>query len=134
MSAKKARTGSDDPFFTVLVVDRDPGTLQACEGFLRARGNFVFSAESAEAAIVTTRKFSPDLILIGSEQLGRSARSLASRLLELQPSAAIILLVEKPTAREAVQAIKMGVVDILRRPLDLQDLKEAIEFHKTFFK
>lgn len=121
-------------FFTILVVDGEASEAGLFEDFLKAEGHFVLRAESAEDALAKAHKFQPDLILLGCDIPGVSCLELLPRLLMVQSSAAVIMLADKPTIRDAVTAMKIGAMDFIQTPLDLKKLKESIDFQKALFK
>jgi DNA-binding NtrC family response regulator len=132
-TAKSSRVQKKD-FFTILVVDGvadDPGLF---DEFLKSEGHFTFRAESAADALEKTRKYQPDLILLGCDMPDINCVELLPQLLLEQPSAAVIVVASHPTTREAVEAMKIGAMDFLLYPLDLKELKAAIDYHKSLFK
>ena len=120
-------------FFTVLLVDGLAPVDGQLEAFLKAGGNFILKALSAEEAVAMTRRFEPNLILLDSEWKGASGLALLPDLLAVWPSAAVIVLAVKPSIRDAVEAMKMGAVEVLERPLDLKRLERAMDAQKALF-
>jgi DNA-binding NtrC family response regulator len=120
-------------FFTTLLVDGKAPTQEGLEAFLKKEGHFVLKAESAEEALAMTHRFQPDLILLDSEWKGSSGLALLPDLLAVRASAAVIVLAVTPSIRDAVEAMKMGAVEVLERPLDLKKLKVAIDIQKALF-
>jgi NtrC-family two-component system response regulator AlgB len=129
-----ANAALKNPFFTTLVADDHLSFEQFLEEFFKTEGHFCLKAESAAEALESTRRFQPDLILLNSSMGAHSGLSLIPELLAEQPSAALILMAAKPNVLEAVEAMKLGAVDYLQRPLDPGRLKLAIENQKALFK
>ena len=91
-------------------------------------------AESAEDALAKTRRFEPDLILLDCELKGLTCLHLLPELLVEHPSASVILLANRPSVSNVVEAMNLGAVDFFERPLDLQRLKRAIARQKAYFR
>lgn len=120
-------------FFTTLLVDGKVPVDAGLEDFLKTEGHFVLKSESAEDAVAMTHRFQPDLILLDSQWKGSSGVALLPELLAQCSSAAVILLAVTPSIHDAVEAMKMGAVEVLERPLNLKKLKQVIDIQKSFF-
>ncbi|MES2202179.1 MAG: response regulator [candidate division FCPU426 bacterium] len=120
------------PAFTTLVVDGKQSLDLELGEFLKREEHRILRADSAEKAIVQTRQFQPDLILLDSEIGGVSGLALLGGLLLEQYSAAVIMVSSHPSVAEAVEAVKRGAVDYLAVPLDLTRLKLSIDAQKDF--
>jgi DNA-binding NtrC family response regulator len=123
-----------EPRFKTLVVDGHFFLTDFLEKFLEAEGHLIFTATSAKEALAKTRQFQPDLILLDDSLQGTQGLELLGELLMEQASAAVVVLARKPSVPEAVEAIKMGALDYLEQPLDLQKLKHAVETQKQLSK
>lgn len=120
-------------FFTTLLVDGTVPVDKELESFLKAEGHFILKAESAADAIAMTKRFQPDLILLDSQWKGSSGVALLPDLLAERSAAAVILLAVTPSIRDAVEAMKMGAVEVLERPIDFKKLKLAMDIQKALF-
>lgn len=119
--------------FTTLLVDGKTPKEEKLEDFLKSEGHFVLKAESAEDAVAMTRRFQPDLILLDSQWKGSSGLALLPELLAERSSAAVIVLAVTKSIPDAVEAMKMGAVEVLQRPIDLKKLKLAMDIQKKLF-
>jgi DNA-binding NtrC family response regulator len=120
--------------FRTLVVDGHFFLTGFLEKFLEAEGHAILSANSVKEALAKTRQFQPDLILLDGGLDGVQGLELLGELLIEQASAAVVIMARTPSIAEAVEAIKMGALDYLDQPLDLQKLKQAIETQKLVTK
>jgi len=120
--------------FTTLVIESKDAYAGILEDFLKKEGYFVLRAISAEDAMAMTTKHWPDLILLNKEMPGSNGIKFLPELLIEHPSAAIIMMANKANANDAVEAMKLGAVDYLERPLDLVRLKELIDIQKEFHR
>ena len=123
-----------NPFFTTLVADDKISFRGFLTEFFKTQGHFILKAETAKEALEATRRFLPDMILLNSRIGEVSGLSLIPDLLMAQPSAALILMAFKTSITEAVDAMRLGAVDYLQRPLDPARVRQAIETQKALFK
>ena len=139
VQAKEHKGASGDkaekhPFFTTLLVDgSDAVEDEKLEAFLKAEGHFLLKAGSAEQGVAMTGRFHPDLIILDSEWRGGSGLAILPRLLAARASVAIIVIAASSSIPDAVEAMKMGAVEVLERPLDLKKLKAAVDLQKALF-
>jgi len=107
----------------LLIVDDDEdfrGTL--CRRF-RRRGFQVQDADSGEAALgrVERRRF--DVAIVDMVMPGMSGLDLLSKIRTVQPDCQVILLTGQGTIETAVEAMKLGAFDFLRKPFPLDELE-----------
>jgi DNA-binding NtrC family response regulator len=121
------------PEFRTLVVDADRFMTTPLELLLAADGQGVLTADSPESALAMTRQFQPNLILLDAGVIGGSHLELLGELLIEQAEAAVVVIARQASIAEAVEAIKMGALDYLERPLDLKRLARLIEEQRAWF-
>jgi two-component system nitrogen regulation response regulator GlnG len=120
--------------FRTLVVDADHFMSAALEQALTADGQLILTADSAKSALDLTRQFQPDLILLDSGIEGAQNLELLGELLIEQASAAVVVVARNASVREAVEAMKMGALDYLERPLDPKKIAEVCSTQQAWFK
>jgi ActR/RegA family two-component response regulator len=118
-------------FYTVLLVDPHGLFARALELFMESRGHFILKVQTAEQALAKTRRFQPDLILVDGDLDGLPVTDLLQGLLLEKSDAAVILLSKQPSIKEAVEAMRLGAADYLERPLDVENLKRAVDFERA---
>jgi DNA-binding NtrC family response regulator len=121
-------------FFTTLVIDGQISFAEFLQEFFKTEGHLLLRAETAVEALDMTREYQPDLILLDSELEGILGLALLCQVLMEQASAAVVVMARTPNVQEAVEAMKLGAVDYLERPLDLVKLKKVIDTQKSLFK
>jgi DNA-binding NtrC family response regulator len=124
----------ENSLFTILVLDSNFRIDGALERFLRAEGYPFILADSAEEAVAKTRRFQPDLILLDCELRGVQCLDLLPELLTVHPRAAVILMANRPSVSNVVDALRLGAVDFFERPFDLERLRRVIELQKAMFR
>lgn len=119
--------------FTTLVADADLYFDAFLGDFLKAEGHFILRAATAAETLAKTREFLPDLILLDNDLEGCNGVSLLAELLLEHSSSAVIVMASRGSIFEAVEAMKLGAVDYLERPLNSARLKQAIDLQKELF-
>jgi DNA-binding NtrC family response regulator len=119
--------------FTTLVVDSAINFNGHLADFLKTEGYYILRAETAKEALAMTRQHWPDLILLNKEMDGSNGLKFFPELLTEHPSAAIIMMATKPGISDAVDAMLLGAVDYLERPLDTKRLKKTIDNQKKLY-
>jgi two-component system response regulator YesN len=110
---------------TILVVDDDHGVREALETALSTRYQ-VHTAPTASAALDALAAHQFDLILLDyrlPDLLGTSVLQTTKRFF---PSTLVILMAGFGTEDVAVQALRGGARDYIRKPVDFRDLHSRI--------
>lgn len=111
----------------ILIVEDERILAKNMRLYLERAGYEVRTAESAEEAETQIAQFRPDLILLDYQLPGRSGLELLARLKREQAGIAVIMLTGQGSVDLAVEAMKLGAVDFLTKPLVLGKLKLAIQ-------
>jgi DNA-binding NtrC family response regulator len=117
MSAKK----------TVLLVDDEHEFVAALAARLEMRDVDVESAPNGETALAKAEQRVFDAILLDMAMPGMDGIETLKSLLHLNADLQVILLTGKATIAQAVEAIKLGALDLLEKPADIDTLVERIE-------
>ena len=115
----------------VLLVDDEKDFLDIMAERMEARGMDVSTACSAEDALQMVQTESYDAVIIDflmPEMDGFSALKLFK---ESQPDLSVILLTANVTEEKRSEAIKLGALDVIEKPADLNLLTQKIEEAKT---
>lgn len=111
----------------VLVVDDEETIRLALSKFLRSRGFEVDTADTGMVGLDQLKQESYSLMLCDIRMPGMSGLELVPLAHTLHPDMAVIMLSavnDVPTAAESMSA---GAMEYLTKPIDLQDLLQAIE-------
>ena len=111
----------------VLVIDDEEAIRVALAKFLRTRGFEVQTAESSEVAldIMAVERF--HVLLCDVRMEGISGLDLVPRALALDPDSAILMLTAVNDAPTATEALLLGAIDYLMKPIELADLEQVIQ-------
>lgn len=111
---------------TVLVVDDEEAILRSLRRFLGTLGFEVLTAGSGEEALEVLRRQRVTAVLLDVRLPGISGIDLVPRVLELEPSAALLMLTAVNDAASASLCLQRGAMDYLTKPIDLDHLSRAI--------
>lgn len=112
---------------SILLVE-DTSSLRAIyEAMLRAAGHAPISAATAEEGLRLFRSRAPGLVLLDLMLPDRDGLDLMQEMLQLRPSAQVVVITANGSVNKAVAAMRGGAVDFLVKPFDEQRLLAAVE-------
>ncbi len=114
------------PLPAILIVDDEKDHRTLFRDLITNLGFAVKEASQAEEALEIVSRQPPQLILLDVRLPGRSGLELLPLLKEKLPTVPIILITAYGDVREAVAAMKIGAVDYLLKPVDLEELEAII--------
>ncbi|NLN93411.1 MAG: sigma-54-dependent Fis family transcriptional regulator [Candidatus Hydrogenedens sp.] len=110
----------------VLVVDDDQGQRDLLCSFLKKKKRLVETASSGEEALALLQKKAFSLLVSDIRMPGMSGLTLLEELRKNFPLMPVLLVTAYPDVRDAVEAMRGGAVDYLEKPIDLDELHEAV--------
>jgi DNA-binding NtrC family response regulator len=111
----------------VLLVDDEVDFVSVLAERLEARGLKTDTAGSGQIALVKAREQAFDAILLDMAMPGLDGIQTLTGLLEINPDLQVILLTGQATLRQAVEAMKLGALDLLEKPVEIETLVAKIE-------
>lgn len=111
----------------ILLVDDDAALLRLLTLRLGYSGYDVATAESGEAALISTAKHQPDVIVTDLRMAGMDGLALFDRLQRDYPSLPVIVLTAHGSIPGAVEATRRGVFSYLTKPFDSRELLETLD-------
>ncbi|RIL09082.1 MAG: DNA-binding response regulator [Proteobacteria bacterium] len=109
----------------VLVVDDEPAIRDSLKLILSTQFD-VQTAGDGEEAIQLVENFAPDLVLLDVIMPKLDGIETLKSLRDNQTSVPVVMLTATNTVKTAVQAMKLGAVDFLNKPFDVQELTSLI--------
>jgi len=116
--------GTEQHYAMLLVDDEETFRHRLAQALTR-RGFTVREACDVEAALVILRDWRPDLALIDLRMPGRSGLELVAEIKRLQPTVRIVVLTGYGSIATASQAIKLGAMNYLPKPADVDEILQA---------
>jgi putative two-component system response regulator len=111
----------------VMLVDDDVAVLAVFSRCLERLGYPVQSfVDPLEARAALDGGDQPHLLVVDKEMPGLDGLALAQHAVESDPSAVAMIVTGKPDVASAVDALRLGVVDYLMKPLDLGTFEAAV--------
>ncbi len=110
----------------VLIVDDEVEFGRVLSERMEARGLSADTVESGMEAIEMIEKRSYDAVILDLMMPEMDGIETLKRLLEINPDLQIILLTGRATMDKGIEAVKLGAVEFLEKPADLNTLMEKI--------
>jgi DNA-binding NtrC family response regulator len=111
----------------VLLVDDETDFVDVLAERLEARGLKVDTAGDGQTALVKARERTFDAILLDMAMPGLDGIQTLKGLLDINSDLQVILLTGQATLRQAVEAMKLGALDLLEKPVEIETLVARIE-------
>lgn len=111
----------------VLLVDDEEWFGDALGKRLRSRGFDVSSVTDGESAVARQAEQPADVVVLDVHMPGLDGRETLERLLKTRPETRVIMLTAHGSIEDAVAGLRVGAVNYLQKPCDIQDLIAAIE-------
>ena len=115
----------------VLIVDDEKDFLDIMAERMEARGMEVSTATSAEDALKMVLKESYDAVIMDFMMPEMDGFTALKLFKETRPDLPIILLTANVPEEKRIEAIKLGAMDVIEKPADLNLLAQKIEEAKT---
>lgn len=111
---------------TLLVVDDEEAIRNAMRKYLTQQGYEVVVTATGEEALDVLRRQKITGILLDVNLPGTNGIDLVPRIMELEPSVALLMLTAVNDATSAALCMQRGALDYLLKPIDLAHLGRAI--------
>ncbi len=115
----------------VLLIDDEKDFLEIMAERMEARGMEVTTATSAEDALKMVIKKSYDVIIMDLMMPEMDGFKALKLFKQTKPEVQIILLTANVPDEKRIEAIKLGAMDVIDKPADLNLLTQKIEKAKA---
>ncbi|HEY7217162.1 MAG TPA: response regulator [Candidatus Binatia bacterium] len=126
-SPGSAQTSQAAARLSVLVVDDEENFLTLLNWYLTQQGYEVYTAASADEAFGILQGHPIDIALLDIKLGGRDGLSLLDQVNEQSPGVKVVMMTAYPTVSSIKQAFDKGAARYLTKPVDLQELGEALK-------
>src|SRR5258708_8950852 len=110
----------------LLVVDDEPGVLGLIQGFAGPAGFDGHPNASAWDGIATIAERAPDVALVDLRMPEVGGLDVLRAIREAQPECRVILMTAHAEVDSAIEAVKLGAMDYLSKPLDFDRLRHLL--------
>jgi DNA-binding NtrC family response regulator len=107
----------------LLVMDDDPETLALIEDAGRSTGFRIASQPGPRNALAMRRA---DVALVDVRMAGRRGIDVLRDIRVTHPQCGVILMTAHPSVDTAIEAVKLGALDYLAKPLDVARLQQLL--------
>ena len=108
---------------TILVVDDERTLARAIRGYLVEAGYEVEVANDAEQALEMLDRLRPDVVFTDVRLPGMSGIDLLRKIREFDAAISVCVMTAFGTIEGAVEAVKLGAFDYIKKPVDLEEVK-----------
>ncbi|MBZ4218852.1 MAG: sigma-54 dependent transcriptional regulator [Chlorobium sp.] len=111
---------------TILVVEDEQVQLEALAGFLRKQGYDVLQSARPVDGLALARERAVDIVLTDFKMPAMSGVELLEALKKMNPAIDVIIMTAYGSVESATEAMKLGAVDYITKPIDLRQLQLMI--------
>jgi len=108
---------------TVLIVDDEQSLARSAKAFLADHGYEAEVAGTGEQALDLLATLQPDVVFADVRLPGMSGLDLLKRIRAFDPVIPVVMLTAYGSIEGAVEAVKLGAFDYVKKPVDLEELK-----------
>src|SRR6266568_4076635 len=112
---------------TILIADDDQATCRTLELHFTEVGYTVLTAASGPDAVDLALTKNVNLMLLDLRLTGFDGFEVLTRIKGKKPSLPIIMITAYDDMQTAIKAIRLGAIDHLGKPVDLDHLDEIID-------
>ena len=110
----------------LLVIDDEPDILAIVERFARQLGFEVETSLNAVTALSELSTLDPDVAIVDLQMPDIRGLDVVKAIRAADPECQVILMTGQPTIDTAIEAVKLGALDYLQKPLDFDRLKSLL--------
>ncbi len=122
----------------LLIVDDEPDTLEILEALLRVEGYDVIVASTGEEGVKKAQQEKPEVILMDINLPGIDGNEALRRIRKQNSLQCVIMLTAYATVDNAIQALKEGATDFVKKPFENEHLihivNQALEKSRTLME
>jgi two-component system response regulator RegA len=115
------------PLPSILIVDDDQMLRTRLAAAFERRGFDVRDAGSYEEALAMAESESPEYALVDLKLPGRSGLDIVRSIREIDAATRIVVLTGYGSIATAMQSVRLGAVNYLSKPADVDDILAAFE-------
>jgi signal transduction histidine kinase len=108
---------------TILIIDDEQTMRDGCSQILTRSGFNVETAQDGDDGLNKIRELRPDVVLVDLKMPGIAGIEVLERIPEIDPTIIPIVITGYATIESAVEAMKKGAFDFLRKPFTPDELR-----------
>jgi len=111
----------------ILIVEDEELLAKSLSRYLTGRGNDCCTASSAEEGLKSLEKMQMDVVLLDLQLPGMSGLEAIQKFRDQDPNPVVIISTAHGTMAAAVEAMRNGASDFLRKPLAMEEVTLSVE-------
>jgi len=111
----------------VLLIDDEVEFLEALSERMEIRGMEVTTAENADSAVSAINSGDFDAIVLDLQMPDMNGIDMLKVIRKTNPDMQVILLTGQATLEAGIQAMKLGAMDFMEKPADIDALTDKIK-------
>lgn len=125
----------ESPQGKVLIVDDEPDTLEIIRRLLQFEGFEVLTASTGEEGVRRVEEEHPEVVLMDVSLPGIDGNEAMRRIQKIHPFPSVVMLTAYATVDNAIQALKQGASDFVKKPFENDHLihivHQSVEKYRT---
>ncbi len=117
-----------------LVVDDESIIRLSLKRFLEDEGFHALTASTGIDALKKIEENQPDIVILDIQLPDTNGLTLLQTIKEMNPSITVIMITGHADVKGAVEAMKIGALDYLKKPIDFENLKYTLSRLSLKFK
>ncbi|MBK9096876.1 MAG: sigma-54-dependent Fis family transcriptional regulator [bacterium] len=113
--------------YNILVIDDEAAQRDVLAGYLKKKGYKIFSASSGREGIDFVKNNPVDIILSDFKMPDLNGIEVLEQVKKINPEISFVIVTAYGTVENAVKAMRLGAVDYISKPVDLDELDLMIE-------
>jgi DNA-binding response OmpR family regulator len=111
----------------ILIIDDEPRICDTLVQALEPAGHHIFTALTGSAGLAVANERPLDLVLLDLRLPDMDGLEVLRRLIDQHPAIRVIILTAHGSVPNAVEAMKLGAVDFVQKPMSLRSIREVVE-------
>jgi two-component system response regulator HydG len=107
---------------TLLVIDDEPDVLTIVDQFAQRFGFKVVGRTDARVALAELAVLKPDAVIVDLNMPDINGLDVLRAIRDIDPTCQVILMTGQSSVDTAIEAVKLGALDYLRKPFELKRL------------
>jgi DNA-binding NtrC family response regulator len=112
---------------SLLVIDDEAGIRFTIAEILSCAQIRILTAESAHEGLRLVQEERPDLVLLDIQLGSESGMDVFQEIKRINPRSLVVFITGHGTTDTAIEAMKIGALDYLVKPLDLTQLQQVVD-------
>jgi PleD family two-component response regulator len=110
----------------ILIVDDVPDTVDIVLKLFKSEGHNVFTASTGEEGVRKAAQIKPDVILLDINLPGIDGNVALRKIKKENPDQSVVMLTAYATVDNAIQALKEGASDFIKKPFEMDHLVHIV--------